>query len=189
MVREIREDIRQKVKEGMDAWEAERVALRMDIDALRAIPRPEPLDSQALVRDIRQDLQQKVQQGMDAWETERVALRADMDALQAIPQPEPLDKEGLVREIREDIRQKIKESMDAWEAERTALGKAMDDLRQATAESSSTYQARIDEIAASLVTAEDLQAIKEDVRASLSREIPAAAAKVIREEIVALMQR
>jgi hypothetical protein len=183
IVQEIREDLQKKVQEGMDAWEAERIALRSDIDALRA----EPLDKQTLIREIREDLEQRVQEGMDAWESQRMGLQKEIEQIKSADSGEP-DSAAIVREIREDLQQRVQEGMDAWEAQRISLNQEINELKDTMIQTSSREQARIDKCAASMVTREDLQAIKEDLQANISREIPGVAAKVIREEIAALMK-
>ncbi|MGX9364658.1 hypothetical protein ACTVJH_01285 [Desulfoplanes sp. PS50] len=183
IVQEIREDLQKKVQEGMDAWEAERIALRSDIDALRT----EPLDKQTVIREIREDLEQRVQEGMDAWESQRMELQKEIDQLRSAHSGEP-DSAAIVRAIREDLQQRVQEGMDAWEAQRISLNQEINELKDTMTQTSSREQARIDKCAASMVTREDLQAIKEDLQANISREIPGVAAKVIREEIAALMK-
>lgn len=220
MVREIREDLQQRVQEGMDAWESERLALRSDIEALQA----QPLERQELIQDIREDLQQRVQEGMDAWETQRTALSETVSQLRAALENQPnsrtlvqelgqelrqkiqdhqdaweaghqelrtalealesqqVDRQELVRDIREDLQQRVQEGMDAWEAQRTALDQEIGNLKQTLSDG----DARIETLGASVVTRKDLEAIQEKLQAEIAREIPAAAARIIREEIAAL---
>jgi gas vesicle protein len=168
------------MQENQATWEAQLPALRTDIDALQE----EQLDKQALIDAIREDLQEKVQEGMDAWEADRIALRTDIDALQK----DRLDKQELVQEIREDLKQRVQKDMDAWEAQRIFLNQEITELKETMTEASSGKQARIDELAASMISKHDLDAIKEELLATISREIPGAAARVIREEIAALMK-
>lgn len=186
LIRDIREDLQRRVQEGMDQWEAQRMALQEAVDTLQANQSSQPLDRQTLVQEIRQDLQQRVQEGMDAWEAERVALRTELEDLrQTVSQTEPLDRQALIRDIREELQRTVQEGMDQWEVQKSALSREMDDLRQTVA--SADVQAQIKTITSTMVAREELQAVKEELMAALSREIPKAAAQIIREEIAALM--
>ncbi|GAU08303.1 hypothetical protein [Desulfoplanes formicivorans] len=186
LIRDIREDLQRRVQEGMDQWEAQRMALQETVDTLQANQSSQPLDRQTLVQEIRQDLQQRVQEGMDAWEAERVALRTELEDLrQTVSQTEPLDRQALIRDIREELQRTVQEGMDQWEVQKSALSREMDDLRQTVA--SADVQAQIKTITSTMVAREELQAVKEELMAALSREIPKAAAQIIREEIAALM--
>jgi hypothetical protein len=180
VIEERTRDLEQKMQENQATWEAQLPALRTDIDALQE----EQLDKQALIDAIREDLQEKVQEGMDAWEADRIALRTDIDALQK----DRLDKQELVQEIREDLKQRVQKDMDAWEAQRIFLNQEITELKETMTEASSGKQARIDELAAAMISKHDLDAIKEELLTTISREIPGAAARVIREEIAALMK-
>lgn len=185
LVREIRQDLQQRVQEGMDERETQRMELHKAIQALQEKDASQSPDRQELVREIREDLQQRVQQGMEEWEAQRMELRTDLNALkEAASREEPLDKEALVREMREDLQHRIREALGQWETEKAALSREMDELRQ-TAQAT-PLQSQIKTMASTMVSREELETLKKELLAALSKEIPRAAAQIIREEIAAL---
>jgi gas vesicle protein len=161
----------------MDAWETQRTALSETVDQLRAALENQP-DSRILVQELGQELRQKIQDHQDAWEAGHQELRTALEALES----QQVDRQELVRDIREDLQQRVQEGMDAWEAQRTALDQEIGNLKQTLSDG----DARIETLGASVVTRKDLEAIQEKLQAEIAREIPAAAARIIREEIAAL---
>ncbi len=117
-------------------------------------------------------------------ETLATMIREAVNEAAAEDVPAPPDTQSILRDLQED--------RAAWEAAITALEGTVDDLKQALDEASSHHQARLDEIADSLITKAGLHDIKEaitkELHANLATEIPRAAAQIIREEIAALMQ-
>jgi len=191
--KEAQETARSLVEEklaSMDVPSSEEITsmVKEEIDAAVAENTPQPPDTDTLIAGIREELQQKVQAGMDAWEAERMALSQAMEAMREA-QPQPLDTDALIAGVREELQQKVQAGMDAWEAERMALSQAVEAMGEAQPKDLSSIQELIDQRTSDLVTTKDIAGLQADLEATLAREIPTAAARVIREEIAGLLKK
>ncbi len=180
VIKERDKHLEHKIQENVAVRGTQLSDLRADIEALQEKQR----DTKSVLNEIREDLRKKVQDSWEAWEGERLILEKNISALRK----DHTDKQDLVREIREDLQHRVQEGMEAWEAQRISLNQQIGELKDSMNQASSRKQARIDELAASMISRKDLEAIQDNLQATISKEIPGAAARIIREEIAALMK-
>ena len=127
---------------------------------------------------------------MDVPSSEEITamVKEEIKATVAENIPQPPDTDALITGIREELQQKVQAGMDAWEAERIALTQAIEALRKTPSPDISGIQEQSSQQTSGFLTSEDFAGLKAELDATLAREIPAAAARIIREEIAALLK-
>lgn len=179
------------------------LAQRITVEVLAALPEPQaPVDAQAIVDQTRDMLEERL-----------AAFKEELAALSPQPQAEPLDEEALTRRVTEQVLAALPEQpavepqpgVDAQaivDQTRTMLEERLAAFQFAQPEPqppgedlSPRLDALEERLAAQaapdmtgLATRADLDAMRQDLEAHVAKAIPAAAARVIREEIQALLR-
>ncbi len=179
------------------------LAQRITVEVLSALPEPQaPVDAQAIVDQARDMLEQLL-----------ASFKEELAALAPEPQAEPLDEEALTRRVTEQVLAALPEqpavepqaSVDAqaivdqtrtMREERLAAFQLAQPEPQAPGEDLAprldALEERLGALAApdlsGLASRADLDAMRQDLEALVAKSIPAAAARVIREEIQALLR-
>ncbi|WP_462325295.1 hypothetical protein [Desulfoplanes sp.] len=143
--------------------------------------------------DVQKTVQGLVEQRLDTMDvpsSEEITAMVQKEIKESVAEnmPTPPDSGAIVQKISDQVQQKVQDGMEAWEAERVALRQAIDALQTDTPQEEKRTEERLGSLAETMVTKEDLAALDTDIQARLERDIPAAAARIIREEIAALVK-